>query len=175
MIGPRSTVVAFLAAALSMAGAAPAPKEESPDRVAPDFRLESLDGSTVRLSDLRGKAVLLSFWAPWCAPCRVEIPWLVELDKKYRSQGLEIVGVALDATSKAEVAKYAKELHIGYTVLLGTPAVADAYGGVELLPQTVFISRQGTIVKSSSGAGDRAGLERDVQRLVSTGVERTKR
>jgi peroxiredoxin len=166
MIGPRSIVVAFLAAALSMAGAAPAPKEESPDRVAPDFRLESLDGSTVRLSDLRGKAVLLSFWAPWCAPCRVEIPWLVELDREYRSQGLEIVGIALDATSKVELAKIARERNVGYTILLGTSDVADAYGGVELLPQTFFISRQGTIVKSYAGAGDRGELERDVQRLV---------
>jgi thiol-disulfide isomerase/thioredoxin len=167
MIGQRSIFIVLLSAALAIAAAAPAlPRGESPDRIAPDFRLESLGGGTVKLSDLRGKAVLLSFWATWCAPCRVETPWLVELDRKYRSQGLEIVAIALDATSKDEIARYAKEQSIGYTILFGTSTVADAYGGVELLPQTFFISRQGTIVKSYAGAGDRGELERDVQRLV---------
>jgi peroxiredoxin len=175
MIGQRSFVIAFLSTALSIAGAAPAPKEKPPDRVAPDFRLESLDGRTVRLSDIRGKAVLLSFWAPWCVPCRVETPWLVDLDREYRSQGLEIVAIALDATSKVELARFAKENDVRYTILLGTSAVADAYGGVALLPETFFISRQGTIVKSRAGAGDRGELERDVKRLVRSGVERIDR
>jgi cytochrome c biogenesis protein CcmG/thiol:disulfide interchange protein DsbE len=165
--GQRWIGIALLSATLPIAGASPGPAAEaSPRRAAPDFRLESLDGRMVKLSDFRGKAVLLSFWATWCAPCRVEIPWLVELDRKYRSRGLEIVGIAIDASSKDEVARYAKERNIAYTMLLGTSAVADAYGGVKLLPQTFFVSRQGEIVKSTTGVGGRGELERDVQGLL---------
>ena len=76
--------------------------------IAPDFSLESLDGKTTRLSDFRGKAVLLNFWATWCGPCKIEMPWFVDLQKQYGSQGLQIVGVAMDDGSKEDIAKFAK-------------------------------------------------------------------
>src|SRR5207245_4206477 len=82
---------------------------------APDFELRSLDGGRVSLSELRGKPVLLNFWATWCAPCRVEMPWLVELHEKYRAQGLQIIGVSLDDSgSTQEVAALAKERGVNY-------------------------------------------------------------
>src|SRR5215813_3102534 len=77
------------------AGAAGGVVRLSAASAAPDFALESLDGKSVRLSDLRGKAVLLNFWATWCGPCKVEMPWFVDLQKQYGPQGLEIVGVAM--------------------------------------------------------------------------------
>src|SRR4030095_6412422 len=73
---------------------------------APDFTLTSLDGKTVKLSDLKGKAVVLNFWATWCAPCKIEVPWLVDLQKQYGPQGLEIIGVAMDEGGKEEVAEF---------------------------------------------------------------------
>jgi thiol-disulfide isomerase/thioredoxin len=69
------------------------------DKVAPDFTLQSIDGKTLRLSDFRGKAVLLNFWATYCAPCRIEMPWLVELQNRYGAEGLQVVGVAMDDAS----------------------------------------------------------------------------
>jgi thiol-disulfide isomerase/thioredoxin len=95
---------------------------------APDFTLESLDGKSVRLSDLRGKAVLLNFWATWCGPCKIETPWLVELQKQYGSQGLQVIGVAMDDSGKDEIAKFAKDMGVNYPVLLGKEAVGDDYG-----------------------------------------------
>ena len=78
-------------------------------RTAPDFTLESLDGSQVRLSDLRGKAVLVNFWATWCEPCKEETPWLVELQSQYGPQGLQILGVAMDDDGKKAVEPWVKK------------------------------------------------------------------
>src|SRR5438874_1949234 len=100
--------------------------------IAPDFSLESLDGGTMRLSDLRGKAVLLNFWATWCGPCKIEMPWFVEMQKQYRPQGLQIIGVALDDSGKEAIQKFAKEMGVNYTILQGHDAVGDAYGAVGL-------------------------------------------
>ncbi|MGA7381407.1 MAG: TlpA disulfide reductase family protein, partial [Terriglobales bacterium] len=72
------------------------PGPQAKGDVAPDFSLQSLDGKNMRLSDLRGQAVLLNFWATWCAPCKIEMPWFVELQKQYGPQGIQIVGVAMD-------------------------------------------------------------------------------
>src|SRR5438270_7131608 len=95
--------------------------------VAPDFTLKTIDGKDVKLSDLRGKAVLLNFWATWCGPCKVEIPWFMELEKQYASQGLVIVGVAMDDDAKDSVPKFARDMKIDYPVLIGTEQVADQY------------------------------------------------
>src|SRR5258708_32409031 len=86
-------------------------------RVAPDFELPSLDGKNLKLSDLRGKAVLLNFWATYCGPCKVEMPWFVELQKQYGPQGFQIVGVAMDDATTEDIAKFAKEMALNYPIL----------------------------------------------------------
>src|SRR5258708_8010116 len=73
---------------------------------APDFSLTAVDGKTVKLSDFRGKAVLLNFWATWCEPCKIEMPWFVDLQNKYGPQGLQVVGVAMDDASPKEIAEF---------------------------------------------------------------------
>jgi thiol-disulfide isomerase/thioredoxin len=136
------------------------------NRPAPDFTLESLDGKTTRLSDFRGKAVLLNFWATWCGPCKIETPWLVELQNQYGSQGLQIVGVAMDDSGKDEIAKFAKEMGMNYPVLLGKEAVGDAYGGVAYLPQSFFIGRDGKIVDKIIGIDSRSVIEQGIKKAL---------
>jgi peroxiredoxin len=136
-------------------------------RQAPDFTLQSLDGRTMRLSDLRGKVVVLNFWATWCAPCRVEMPWLVELSRQYRAQGVEAVGVSMDDPGQEhEVAKFARERNVDYTILLGNNAVGDAYGGARFLPQTFFIDRDGRIVRNTVGITTESDLEKNIRELA---------
>ena len=82
---------------------------------APDFTLLTLDGQKVKLSDYRGKAVLLNFWATWCPPCKVEMPWFVDLQKQYSRDGLVVLGVAMDDSEPAQIAKFATDLGVNYT------------------------------------------------------------
>jgi thiol-disulfide isomerase/thioredoxin len=139
--------------------------------LAPDFTLESLDGKSTRLSDLRGKAVLLNFWAPWCEPCKIETPWLVEFQNQYGSQGLRVVGVALEYQDKDEVAKFVKQMGVGYTVLLGKDETGDEYGGVPGLPETFFIGRDGKIVDKIMGLRGKGDIEEDIKRTLDTGQD----
>lgn len=136
--------------------------------VAPDFTLEALDGKNMRLSDLRGKAVLLNFWATWCGPCKIETPWLVELQKQYGSQGLQVVGVAMDDSGKDDIEKFAKDMGVNYPVLLGKEAVGDAYGGVPALPESFFIGRDGKIVDRIIGLKGRGEIEDSIKKALST-------
>ena len=136
--------------------------------VAPDFSLESLEGKTMRLSDFRGKAVLLNFWATWCGPCKIEMPWFVELQQKYGSQGLQVVGVAMDDASKADIAKFAKEMGVNYPVLIGKEAVGDSYGGIPALPETFFIGRDGKVVDKILGLRGKAEIEDAIKKALNT-------
>ena len=135
---------------------------------APDFTLDSLDGQSMRLSDLRGKAVLLNFWATWCGPCKIEMPWFIELQRQYGPQGLQIVGVAMDDSSKEDIAKFAKEMGVNYPVLLGKEAVGDAYGGVPALPESFFIGRDGKIVDKIIGLKGRGEIEESIRKALDT-------
>src|SRR5690242_16222960 len=101
---------------------------QSKGKEAPDFVLKDLDGKKVKLSDYRGKAVLLNFWATWCPPCKVEMPWFVDLQKQYGNDGLVVLGVAMDDSEPGTIAKFANEMGVNYPVLLGTDKVSDDYG-----------------------------------------------
>jgi thiol-disulfide isomerase/thioredoxin len=135
---------------------------------APDFTLESLDGKNLRLSDLRGKAVLLNFWATWCGPCKIETPWLVELQNQYGAQGLQVVGVAMDDSGKEDIAKFAKDMGVNYPVLLGKEAVGDEYGGVPALPESFFIGRDGKIVDKIIGLKGKGEIEDSIKKALDT-------
>jgi thiol-disulfide isomerase/thioredoxin len=135
---------------------------------APDFTLESLDGKNMSLSDLRGKAVLLNFWATWCNPCKIEMPWFVEFQNQYGAQGLQIVGVAMDDSGKDDIAKFAKDMGVNYPVLMGKEAVSDAYGGVPALPESFFIGRDGKIVDRIIGLRGRSDIEDSIKKALDT-------
>jgi thiol-disulfide isomerase/thioredoxin len=136
--------------------------------IAPDFTLKTIDGKEVKLSDLRGKAVLLNFWATWCGPCKIEIPWFMELEKQYASQGLIVVGVAMDDDAKVAVPKFEQEMKIDYPVLIGNDQVADQYGGVEGLPTTFYIGRDGKIVKKIAGLTSHSDIEESIKAALDT-------
>jgi thiol-disulfide isomerase/thioredoxin len=135
---------------------------------APDFTLQSLDGKTTHLSDFRGKAVLLNFWATWCGPCKIEMPWFVDLQKEYGAQGLQIVGVAMDDASKEDIAKFAKDMGVNYPILIGKESVGDEYGGVPALPESFLIARDGKIVDKIIGLRGKAEIEDAVKKALDT-------
>ena len=137
---------------------------------APDFQLTDVDGKTIRLADLRGKAVLLNFWATWCPPCKIEIPWFVDLQKQYGPQGLQIVGVAMDEGNPRDaIAKFTKEMGVNYTMVLGNDKVADAYGGVDALPTTFYIGRDGKIVSRVFGLVSHGEVEDNIRAALKQG------
>jgi peroxiredoxin len=138
--------------------------------VAPDFTLQSLDGKTVHLSDYRGKAVLLNFWATWCAPCKIEMPWFVELQKQYGPVGLQIIGVAMDDASPKDIAAFAKEMGVNYPVLIGKESVGDAYGGVQFLPESFYIDRNGKVLDKVFGLKGRGEIEDNIRKIVDSAV-----
>ena len=135
---------------------------------APDFQLPSLDGAKVKLSDFRGKAVLLNFWATWCPPCKVEMPWFADLQKEYGKDGLVILGVAMDDSEPDKIAQFASEIGVNYPILLGTDQVSDDYGNVQYLPTSFYISRDGTIVDKMTGLLDRKDIEEAVKKTLNT-------
>ena len=110
---------------------------------APDFTLKDANGTAVRLSDFRGKVVLLNFWATWCGPCTLEIPWFVEFEQQYKSKGLEVVGVSMDEDGWQVIKPYIAEHKVNYRILLGDDSVSQLYGGVDSLPTTFIIDREG--------------------------------
>jgi len=136
--------------------------------LAPDFTLEALDGKTTRLSDFRGKAVLLNFWATWCGPCKIEMPWFVELQNQYAAQGFQIVGVAMDDASKEDIGKFAKDMGVNYPILIGKESVGDQYGGVPALPESFLIGRDGKIVDKIIGLRGRAEIEDAIKKALDT-------
>jgi peroxiredoxin len=134
---------------------------------APDFALPSLEGKTLKLSDFRGKAVLLNFWATWCEPCKIEMPWFVDLQNKYGPQGLQVLGVAMDDASPKDIAEFAQKMGVNYPIVIGKEKVGDDYGGVQFLPSTFYIGRDGKIVNRVFGLVSRSEIEGNVQKALS--------
>ena len=150
------------------AAAASLKVSESQGNLAPEFELPKLDGQNVKLSSYRGKAVLINFWATYCAPCKIEMPWLVDLYKQYQPQGFDILGISMDDVGKDEVERFAKELKVNYTVLQGNEKVGDAYGGIQFLPETFIVDRNGKIVKTLFGIHSESDFEDGIKQALAT-------
>jgi cytochrome c biogenesis protein CcmG/thiol:disulfide interchange protein DsbE len=135
--------------------------------MAPKFELKSIpDGKVVSLASFQGKAVLLNFWATWCGPCKIEMPWLVDMQKKYGPQGLQIVGVAMDDTDNKEIAEFTHKMGVNYVVLKGTEKVGDLYGGVGGLPLTYYLDRSGKIVGQTVGLDSESAFEDNIKKAL---------
>lgn len=135
--------------------------------MAPDFSSKDARGAELKLSDYRGRVVLLNFWATWCGPCRIEIPWFVEFEKTYRDRGLEVIGVSMDDEGWQAVKPYIERQKISYPVVLGTDPLAQRYGGIESLPTTFLIDREGKIAARHVGLVSKSTYEDEINRLLS--------
>ena len=134
-------------------------------RTAPDFTLVDSKGASIKLSDYKGKVVLLDFWATWCHGCKTEIPWYMEFQQTYRDKGLSVIGVAMDEDGWKSVKPYIEQTKINYTIVVGNEELAKKYGA-DSLPVTLLIDRDGKIAESHSGMVDKAAFEKDVRTLV---------
>ena len=127
---------------------------------APDFSLKSLsDGRQVQLSALRGKAVLINFWATYCGPCKEEMPFLVDLQKRYGPEGLQILGVTMDDGDEKAIIEFTRKMGVNYPILQGTEKMADSYGAINGLPTTFFVGRSGKVVKELLGSAEKPVFE----------------
>jgi len=134
---------------------------------APDFTLQSLEGKTVRLSDFRGKPVVLNFWATWCGPCKIEMPWFVDFQKQYGPAGVQFLGVAMDDASTKDIAEFTQSMKVNYPILIGKETVGDAYGGVQFLPETFYIDRNGKVIDKAFGLKSRGEIEDDIKKILA--------
>jgi peroxiredoxin len=143
-------------------------KAERDRKKAPNFSLKDSDGRTVKLTDYEGKVVLLNFWATWCGPCKVEIPWFIQFERKYKGDGFAVVGVSMDEDGWDAVKPFVADEGINYRVLLGNDTVANLYGGVDSLPTTFLIDRQGRIAKVHIGLVSKSVYENDLNKLLES-------
>ena len=137
-------------------------------RRAPDFRRVDAAGHKVQLSKYKGRVVLLDFWATWCTGCKTEIPWFVEFADKYRNDGLVALGVAMDEEGWSVVRPFlAEKMKLNYPVVVGDEILALQFGGINSLPVTMLIDRQGRVAYSHNGVVDREEFERKIRELLS--------
>jgi thiol-disulfide isomerase/thioredoxin len=146
-------------------------------KAAPAFALEDLSGKKVSLASYKGKAVLVNFWATWCAPCKIETPWLVDLRNQYAGQGFEILGVSTDdidpddakkfSSEKQEIAKFVAKEHMPYPVLLAGDTLDHPYGGLDVLPESFFVNRAGTVVAVQFGLTSKDDIEGNIRKALA--------
>ncbi len=141
-------------------------KPDQDRKQAPDFALKDSDGKLVHLKDYAGKVVLLDFWATWCGPCKIEIPWFMEMQRKNKDQGFEVLGVAMDDEGWETVKPFMSDMGMNYRVLMGNDMTAQLYGGVDALPTTFLIDRTGKIAAVHVGLASKKDFEDGIQQLL---------
>ncbi len=145
-------------------------------KLAPEFALEDLSGKKLSLSSYKGKALMLNFWATWCAPCKIETPWLVELRNQYAAQGFEILGISMDdldrgdqgklSGEKKEIAHFVQQQHMPYPVLIDGDSISKPYGGLDDLPTSFFVDRNGTVIAAQLGLTSKDEIEANIKKSL---------
>ena len=158
------------------AGGAPQYLSPLHGKPAPPFTLEDLSGKKISLTDYKGKALAINFWATWCAPCKVETPWLIDLRNRYAAQGFEVLAISADdidrkdarklSEEKQEIARFVQKMRMPYPVLIDGNSVADSYGDFEALPTTFFLDRNGIVVAEQMGMTTKDDLERNIKKAL---------
>ena len=165
----------FFKSMLHGSGKASANAGQSAGWAEPNVTFKDLDGKDVSLASLKGKVVVVNFWATWCEPCQVEIPEMIEFQQKYADRGFTLLGVAMDDEGKSVVAPFVqktqfdvdgKKMSMNYPIVLGNDDLASKFGGIIGLPTTVVISRDGKIVKRFIGLAGSDALESQIQKLL---------
>ena len=165
------TVVLSMVLLSSASGGAASVTPAKARRRSPSFVLRDANGSPVKLSDYKGKVVVLDFWATWCTGCKIEIPWFMEFQDRYRSQGLETIGAAMDDEGWEKVRPYVEEHPFNYPIVAGNAAALAKTFKITGLPLTVLIDRRGRIVDAHAGMVDKDAWEQEVRDVLQ---ERTR-
>jgi thiol-disulfide isomerase/thioredoxin len=140
-------------------------------KVAPAFTLTDLEGKKVSLSDYKGRPVLVNFWATWCGPCKVEMPWFEEFQKQYAAQGFQILGLTDDVDAgKDTITKVAHRIGVSYPILLTDGKVQTAYGGLDVLPMSFYVNRNGVVVEETAGLGSKDEIEAHIKKTIASGL-----
>ncbi len=148
-------------------GKIPSSRAGESRRTAPDFSLRDATGRAVSLSDYRGRVVLLNFWATWCPPCKIEIPWFVQFQNEYQASGLTVLGVSMDEDGWKAVRPFLAARNINYPILLGNEEVGRLYGGIDSLPTTLLIGRDGRTEFYHAGLIPRAEYRTEIAQLLA--------
>jgi peroxiredoxin len=141
-------------------------KPEQERHPAPEFALKDANGKTVRLEDYKGKVILLDFFATWCGPCKIEIPWFMEMERKNKDRGFAVLGVSMDDEGWDIVKPFLAELGVNYRVVIGNDSTAQLYGGVDALPTTFLIDRNGKIASVHIGLASKKVFEDGIEQLL---------
>ena len=165
----RIQVAAVSSALLLFLAACSHPRElksEGQRQKAPNFTLKDADGNPVNLTDYRGKVVLVNFWATWCGPCEVEIPWFVEFEQKYRDQGFAVLGLSMDDDGWKAVRPYIASHKINYRVMIASEVVSQQFGDIDSLPTSFVLDRQGRIATNHVGLVDKRDYQNEILKLL---------
>jgi cytochrome c biogenesis protein CcmG/thiol:disulfide interchange protein DsbE len=136
-------------------------------KLAPAFELNTTDNKKLKLTDYRGKVVLVDFWATWCPPCRRGIPDLVSLKNEFKNKGLEIIGVSLDQDNTIDAVKpFIKDYKINYPVVYGNMDVVAAYGNIESIPTSFIIDKEGKIAARYVGLVEKEAYLKQIKKLL---------
>jgi thiol-disulfide isomerase/thioredoxin len=142
------------------------PAQSLDKQKAPNFSLKTMDGKVIELSKLKGKPVIVNFWATWCPPCRAEIPDFIKVYDSYKSKGLVIVGIALDNEGWDVVKPFVDRIKINYPVVLGNSDITQLYGGIDGIPTTFFIDKKGYIADQQVGLLTKNALEQKLKSIL---------
>jgi thiol-disulfide isomerase/thioredoxin len=141
----------------------------------PNVTFKDLQGNSVTLDSFKGKVVLVNFWATWCEPCKIEIPWMIGYQEKYASRGFTVLGVAMDDEGKSVVEPFVqkqqfdvdgKKMSMNYPIVLGNDDIADKFGGLIGFPTTWLISRDAKVVKRVIGIVNESEMDKEIQSLL---------
>lgn len=176
----RALASASHADLVPVAGDVPADASPLMGKPAPDFTLEDLKGDKVSLTSFKGKPLLINFWATWCGPCKIETPWLIELQNEYGSQGLQVIGISTEgddlkpddkdgwAHDKDEIAKFVKRYDMKYPVLINGDSLVGKYGDLDVMPTSLYVDRTGKVVAVQLGITSKDDMVANIKKALGS-------